>query len=416
MYGYASRTKESEGVAGPLKAAALAIGADEGDGPAVLLTVDCGAVPQEICQEVLRRVQAKAAVRPERFMVCNSHNHSGPNLKGMDSMSGVERQHLTQYAAQLTERLEQVVLEALASRAPSLLAWSQGGVGFAANRRVLKEGKWAGFGAVADAPVDHSLPLLRVADLQGRLKALVINYACHNTTLRGDFQRIHGDWAACAQQYIEAEHPGAIALVTIGCGADADPRPHGSVELCQRHGRAVADEVKRLLAGPFRTVHPQLTARMATLVIPCDQPPPIEELKEMAKKSRRARRILEEMERGEKLPASRNYPLAVWTFGEDLAMVFLSNEVVVDYALRLKRELDGARLWINAYSNDVSAYIVSKRLLNEGGYEVDNSLSAAVTYGRPERLQPPMEDRIVNQVRALLPEAFYSPSGSNAKR
>ena len=49
MYGYASRTTESEGVAGRLHAAALAIGSDSGEGPAVLLTVDCGAVPVEIC-------------------------------------------------------------------------------------------------------------------------------------------------------------------------------------------------------------------------------------------------------------------------------------------------------------------------------------------------------------------------------
>lgn len=30
-------------------------------------------------------------------------------------------------------------------------------------------------------------------------------------------------------------------------------------------------------------------------------------------------------------------------------MVFLPGEVVVDYALRLKRELDRNRLWVNAY-------------------------------------------------------------------
>ena len=57
----------------------------------------------------------------------------------------------------------------------------------------------------------------------GKLLAVVVNYACHNTTLRGDFLQIHGDWAACAQQCIEADNPGAAALVTIGCGADSDP-------------------------------------------------------------------------------------------------------------------------------------------------------------------------------------------------
>jgi len=406
MYGYGARKTESEGIAGRLKAAALALGSDAGEGPAVLLTVDCGAVPADIREQVLRRVQAKVPLKPERFMLCNSHNHSGPDLKGMPSMSGAELEHLRRYAAELTDRLEQVVLKALASRAPGQLAWTSGSVGFAANRRVLKDGKWSGFGAVPGAPVDHRLPLLRVTDAQGKLLAVVVNYACHNTTLRGNFKQIHGDWAACAQEYVEADHSGATAMVSLGCGADADPCPHGTVELCQRHGRALADEVKRLLAGPLKPVAIQVAARSAPLEIPYEPLPPIDELKQIAKKSYPAERLLKRLERGEKPPEKRPFLITAWVFGDDLAMVFLSDEVVVDYALRMQREMDGSRLWINAYSNDVANYIVSKRLLQEGGYEVNNSLSASVSYGRPERLQPPMEDRIVERVRSLLPETF----------
>jgi hypothetical protein len=49
-------------------------------------------------------------------------------------------------------------------------------------------------------------------------------------------------------------------------------------------------------------------------------------------------------------------------------------------------------------------------LLKEGGYEVNNSLSTAVTYGWPERLRPAMEDRIVETLRTLLPKGFLSPA------
>jgi neutral ceramidase len=409
MYGYGARTTESEGVAGRLKAAALALGDDQPDGPAVLLTVDCGAVPAPLRAEVLRRLQAKVPLRAERFMLCNSHNHSGPNLKGMESFSGAEREHLVQYAQELTGKLEAVVLAALAARKPGRLAWTQGFVGFAANRRVLKDGKWVGFGAVPQGAVDHSLPLLRVTNAQGKLRAVVVNYACHNTTLRGDFRQIHGDWAACAQEAIEADHPGATALVTVGCGADSDPCPHGTVELCRRHGRALADEVNRLLAGPFKPIEPKLTARMAPLEIPYAAAPPREELKQLAKYSFPAEHLLDLLQRGKEIPAKESYLVSIWAFGNDLAMVFLSDEVVVDYALRMKRELDGRRLWINAYSNDVSTYVASNRLLREGGYEVSNSLSSLVSYGRPERVVPPLEDQIVAHVRRLAPASFRSP-------
>jgi len=70
---------------------------------------------------------------------------------------------------------------------------------------------------------------------------------------------------------------------------------------------------------------------------------------------------------------------------------------------------DEGDVWITAYTNDVSTYVVSRRLLGEGGYEVQNSLSSMISYGRPEQVEPAMEDRIVDRVRELLPESFRSP-------
>ena len=408
MYGYGSRKTESERIAGRLRAKALAIGGDNGEGPAVLLTVDCGAVPDDLRDEVYQRIAGKTRLAPERFVLSNSHNHSGPNLKGMASISGEEHDRLARYARQLVDRLEQVVLEALKTRQPCRLAFAQGSVGFAANRRVLKDGKWAGFGAVPDGAVDHSLPVLKVTRDDGTVLAVVANYACHCTTLRGNFKEIHGDWAACAQAFIEADHPGTVAMISIGCGADSDPCPHGTVVLCEQHGRALADEVKRLVLGPWKSVEPRLVARQTIADIAFQDSPDREQLRQNAKRSYSLSALLERLERGEDLPRAKTHGIVTWTFGNDLAMVFLSDEVVVDYALRLKRELDGSRLWVSAYSNSVSRYIVSQRLIGEGGYEVRNSLTSLVTFGRPETLKPAMEDRVVERVKRMLPESFHA--------
>ncbi len=86
-------------------------------------------------------------------------------------------------------------------------------------------------------------------------------------------------------------------------------------------------------------------------------------------------------------------------------MVFLGGEVVVDYSIRLNEMFDSTRLWINAYSNDVPCYIASKRLMREGGYEVDSSM---IFYRRPTRLAPEAEDLICDTVQKLLPHEFYS--------
>jgi hypothetical protein len=84
-------------------------------------------------------------------------------------------------------------------------------------------------------------------------------------------------------------------------------------------------------------------------------------------------------------------------------MVFLSGEVVVDYSLRLKREFDSERIWVNGYSNDVPCYIPSERVLREGGYE---GASAMLIYDRPARFAPGLENLIVGAVGDLMPAEF----------
>jgi hypothetical protein len=116
-----------------------------------------------------------------------------------------------------------------------------------------------------------------------------------------------------------------------------------------------------------------------------------------------AKKQLERLDRGEKLMTELPYSVQTWSFGNDLAMVFLPGEVVVDYSLRLKRECDGKKLWVNAYSNDVPCYIPSRRVWEEGGYE---AAGAMLYYDRPTRLAPQVEELIIGAVREILPAQF----------
>jgi hypothetical protein len=422
LTGYASRVKESEGVAQRLWAKALAVGADGGEGPALLITVENCGVPADVTREVGTRLKAKAGVAPERIAICSSHTHSAPCLLGFatnllaEPVTAEQQQHMVRYKQQVVDWIEQAALGALAARKPAQLSWAQGAVGFAMNRRPVKDGRCPGIGLQGEGPVDRSLPMLCAKDLQGKVVAIVVNYACHATTLGGDLNKIHGDWPGVAQQCIEADLPGAIALVSLGCGADANPHPRGDLDKVDRYGRAVADEVKRLLRGKLTPLAPALSARQTRIGLPFNKLPTREELHQQVAaakapktdgtakwKASRATALLAQLDRDKSLPGEIDYPITVWAFGDDLAMVFLPGEVVVDYVLRLKRELDGSRLWVAAYTNDVPCYIVSKRILDEGGYEPDSSM---IYYGRPGPLSPVVEDRIVTAVKSLVPAGF----------
>jgi hypothetical protein len=401
-----------------LKARALALGGDEpGDaGPAVLVAVDNCAVGARVVEEVAARLSQKAKLPRDRFVVCSTHTHCAPALSsGLDFIFGdtlppAERAHIDRYTRELTDAIEKAALAALAARAPASLAWGQGRAGFAANRRVLKDGRWVNFGVNPNGPVDHSLPVLRATDAAGNVKAVLFGYACHCTTLGGEFNKICAEWTGYACDEIESRAPGAVALAIIGCGADANPEPRRNLDDAKAHGLSAGREVDRLVKSTLTPLPGRLTARLARIELPLEPLPPrskiIEQQKVKGAAGFLARTLIDRLNRGETLPTTVPYVVQTWCFGDDMAMVFLAGEVVVDYALRIKWEVDQERLWVAAYSNDVPCYIPSRRILSEGGYEADFSM---IYYGHPTRLAPATEDVIISAVHNLLPPAFDGP-------
>ena len=418
MVGYESRKTESEGIASRLKARALAIGGDDGidGGPAVLVAVDNCAVGSKVVEEVAARLNKQAKLQRERFVVCSTHTHCAPALSsGLDFIFGDplppdQRSRIERYTRELTDAIEKAALLALAARAPASLAWGQGRAGFAANRRVLKDGRWVNFGVNPNGPVDHSVPVLRAIDATGKVKAVLFGYACHCTTLGGEFNKICGEWAGYACDEIEQQSPGAVALAIIGCGADANPEPRRNLDDAKQHGAAAGREVDRLVKSTLTPLPGRITGRFKRIELPLEPLPGRAKLEEQTRQRGAAgflaRTLIERLDRGESLPTTVPYVVQTWCFGDDMAMVFLAGEVVVDYALRLKWEIDSERIWIAAYSNDVPCYIPSKRILNEGGYEADFSM---IYYGHPSRFAPATEDLIIQAAHALLPAPFDGP-------
>src|SRR5436309_3567793 len=91
------------------------------------------------------------------------------------TLSDYPTERIDKYTDSLVEKLVQVASSALELRRPANLSWTKGRVEFAANRRVLKDGQWTGFGVQADGPVDHEMPILVARNLNGEVKAIVAN-------------------------------------------------------------------------------------------------------------------------------------------------------------------------------------------------------------------------------------------------
>jgi hypothetical protein len=401
LSGFGFRRTESEGITQRIWAKALAFG-DETEGPAILITADNLCVPDEIVQEVARRLQPKTGLKRERLAITATHTHTAPMLKNVcPTLFGLpippeHQANIDRYTREFIDKLEQAALAAAKDIQPARVSWGRGTVGLAANRRTK------------GGPVDHDLPLLVVRDLAGGVRAIYFSYACHCVTLSNN--KVSGDWAGYAQEAVQKLFPGAIALASVGCGADSNPSSGvtgDKAAVCAQQGEQIADEVKRLLAGPLTPITVRPVTRFARVDLAFDTPRTTAQWEERAKREdaigHHARVNLERLRRGEALPVKMNYPIQTWIFGDKLSIVFLPGETVVDYSLRLKREFDRLRLWVNGYSNDGRCYIPSERVLNEGGYEGGDAM---IYYDMPQRFAPGLEQKIIDAVKAQIPPSF----------
>lgn len=413
LAGYGGRTGEFEGVDQPLWARAMAIGEQN---PVLVISVDNCGVPGAVVEEVAESLRERAGIARERMVICSTHTHNAPSLTGYarilwaERMTDDQQMRMDRYTLWLRDRLVELGLRALEERQPAQLTWALGKLEFGGNRRVLSGGQWQGFGFQLDGPVDHSFPILVASSKQGKTIGIWANYACHCTTV-GSGNRIGGDWAGFANEFIERNNPGAISLVTIGCGADVGPQPSGSMEIAQQHGESLAQEVQRLLDAPRVPLPSEIETSFRRIGLPFAEPPSLEYFQKTATLQNfhgvHARSMLSISKTQGKLPQQIGYPISCWRFGDELCMVFLAGEVCVDYAVRLKTELDWKRVWIHGWSHDVPCYIPSRRILAEGGYEADFS---QIYYGHPTRFAPEVEDLIVSEVKHQAGPRFHASS------
>ncbi len=368
MAGYAARKEPAEGTEQDLFAKAIAI--EDADGNRVVfITLDLIGVIEELRTAVAAQVEEKCQLPPQALLMNASHTHCGPAYGRDDAKDYIEslQKTLVELVGQSLERLQ-----------PATLSYSFARASVAMNRRTPTATGYRNH-PNPNGPVDHTVPVLSIRNPDdGALRAVVFGYACHNTTM--GFRKWLGDYAGYAQEYFEKDHPGVTALFMMGCGGDQNPYPRSELKYAQRHGRTLATAVQAALEVNQRTLRHQRVLKGPL------------------------RWALETVDLEFTTPDRPDfpYPVQVIRFGDDLTLIALGTEVVVDYSLRLKRELskpDGPAIWVAGYSNVYSGYIPSRRVLLEGGYEA-----------RSRPWKPSLEERIVGKVHELVERLNSKPT------
>jgi len=420
MAGYASRKTGATGKLHDLFAKALVLQDDAGARVAII-TLDLIGVPKPLRVAVEREAQTQFKLPPSHLLLNASHTHCGPMIRvvppigkrkhaaaAYDAIPADQQERRVRETLEYNTRLQNILIDlidrCIKNLQPAKLAYSHARCGFAMNRRLPVNGGFRNSPNPA-GPVDHDVPLLQVRDADGRLRGILFGYACHNTST--GVMQFNGDYAGFAQEYLEAENPGAVALFVAGAGADQNPYPRGTINLAKRHGRTLATAVEAGLIANPKPLAGSLRAALEYVSIGYATPPTRAQLEVKAKSTNRydrrhAETLLEVLNAKGTLPKSYPVPVQVIHLGDTLTMVTIGGEVVVDYSLRLKRELaDNRAVWVAGYSNDVMAYIPSRRVLREGGYEGGGAMRYTRSTPHPGPWAESIEKRLIERVHQL---------------
>lgn len=386
----------------------LALEAPDGK-RAILVTSDFQGVPKEMSDAVFLILKKKHNLERHQVMITFSHNHCGPRL-GLDLVDyyPIEAEQVKlvdEYTDLMVRKMADMIGESITNLAPASLKMGEGHATFAVNRRNNKEAEVPSIiakGEPLKGPVDHTVPVMTVTGTDNNLIAILFGYACHPTTL--NFTKWCGDYPGFAQILIEKNHPGALAMFVNTCGGDQNPLPRRQVELCEKYGKMLADGVEEALKKPLKTIQPALKTSFELIELPYEKIITRPELEVAirdanAVRKRWAERMIKKLDAGEKFATSYPYPLHAWKLGNEMLMIGMGAETVVDYALRFKAEF-GKGTWVCGYVDDMIAYIPSRRVWAEGGYEGGPNL---YEYGRPAlRWAADNEELIAGKIKKLV--------------
>lgn len=453
MWG-AAMHDQAEGVHRPLSATALLMEPlEEGaKGRQILLAIDHCLLDGEEMLRLRQGVASALGGQIEEVSICLSHTHgSGWMSRSRSHLPGGEK--IGPYLDELREKLIDVAKQAKERLAPAHLTYGVGRCNLAAHRDFWDE-KAERFvcGFNPDGPADDTLVVVRISDEAGTIRGVLVNYACHPTTLAWDNRAISPDWIGAMRETVEGI-TGGLCLFVQGASGELGPKEGfvGDWAVADRNGRQVGYAVattleslpaqtgtKFVYAGPVISgtwigtwkheavdsaakqkyqawrwnqpiVNLTYRAELPTMEETLQEKARLEQLKQEAKssgnteKERDYHAQIEQMTRQQfrlaSLPAGKCYPLPV-TIGQlgDALWVLVPAEMYQMFQVELRKRFAPRPVIVGTLTNNWQPGYLPDAV--SYGYGIYQDVIAAVAPGALEALL----EGTVRQLTALLEE------------
>jgi hypothetical protein len=399
----AAKHEVAEGIHRPLTATALTIRSAAGGSPLVLVALDLGWWKSVDDERVVRSALLDAfKLDPARVMINCSHTHSGPATSREDAKQpGGEL--IGPYFEKLRDAVVRAARRAFESEAAGTLTWTTGRCGLAANRDLPdpSRDRWV-TGMNPSTAADDAMLVGRVADAAGKTRAVLVNYACHPTTLAWENKLISPDYPGAMRELVEKHTPGALCLYLHGPSGEVAPRRQytGDPETADRNGRqlgyAALSTLEGMLAPSTQLEYSGVVESGAPLAIwkakgrapstalgalQVDVELPLKEDLPSAAELEAALRVSEDRVQSERLRRklrvrltvgegkTAKIPLWVWRVGDGY-FVGQPNEAYTLLQTELRRAFPGSAITVMNLVNGGTGYLAPAPLHGEDLYQI----------------------------------------------
>ncbi|HUE64099.1 MAG TPA: hypothetical protein VMO78_06970 [Rhizomicrobium sp.] len=407
-----ARHDVAEGVHRPALASCLVFKTLDGQSELVFIALDsCCADDGEIAA-IRAAILDRFGLKPEQLMLHPSHSHSLPVLtrRTADRAGGGL---LTSYLDGLAPICFDLIEQARAALAEGTVSWAYGRCGLAFNRDAVDPASGRDIcGLNLSEKADDTLLVGRISDTTGRIRATIVNYACHPVSLGGGNRLLSPDYIGAMREIVERDTGGAICVFMHGASGELTPRRsyEAKIEVADQNGRELGYAALSVLSGMFPAgqqlqyqgveesgtplgiwrltsrsdVSAQLSSRFVTTQFPLLPFPSREELQaQLAATTERY--AIERLERSLARRAqvgdgpNGDFHFTVWRLGEAF-LVSTPAECYSQFQLDLRRQFPGTTVAVLNLSDGTTTYLPKPESFGRDVYQ------ARIAFYQPDAL------------------------------
>ncbi len=375
-YDMTFRPGKSDGTYGSIYTRVLVF--DDNARQIVFIEVDIVSFPDKDYLSIRESISAETGIPVENIQLGCVHNHAAPYPD--------EKNNDSDWYKNLKKSLITTVKDAIADLEPVKIGGETGkstiGINrrkrmsdtlsyltFDENNRSQSYGKYKTdkpvlirkmdgvyrLGANPKGPIDSEVGIMRIDNLSGQPKAVLVNYACHGTSLGGKNYKISPEWNGHMLEYIEEKIPGVMGIFVPGAAGDINPRFVGGLEGYEDDLENTANlgyEIGKEVVRVFQSIHTDIPLNSEIKLVHKDIVCP-----------KRYREVVKDF---------MNTTIAVPVTAikiDEFTWVTFPVELFHEIGLSIKSSTHARYPFLVGYCNGSMGYLITQQAYSEGGYE-----------------------------------------------